>query len=262
MKNVFLRNGLKIILYFALGSAIVLTGEVIAALVGPSENFTNPDRSAVDLGGSGKPLNFVLLGDSTAAGEGTDRSSGIGIKCAQYLAINRPVRFVNLGISGARLIDVVQKELPEVVALNPDIVLIAAGANDGTHFTSGQEIETQTSELVSFLKRNRPNIQIIFTGSPDLGGAHRFYQPLRWFAGTQSDRVNRHIELALKNTNVIFAPLSHNTGAIFRRDPSLLSIDKFHPNKHGYQIWLPTLFRALDEAQANLARLRPHKQIS
>ena len=78
---------------------------------------------------------YVVLGDSTAAGRGANYANGIAVRTARHLARSRPVLLVNLAVSGARVADVARDQLPAAVRLKPDLVLLAVGANDATHFT-------------------------------------------------------------------------------------------------------------------------------
>src|SRR5688572_552909 len=84
----------------------------------------------LQFGSSGPKLTYVVLGDSTAAAVGTDYESGIAVQTATELAKRHAVTKVNLGVTGARMRDVRERQLPEAVALRPDVVLLSAGAND------------------------------------------------------------------------------------------------------------------------------------
>ena len=76
---------------------------------------------------------YVALGDSTAQGIGASRPERgyVGL-IARRLAVatGRPVRVVNLSVSGARVRDVVADQLPKLAGLVPDVVTVAVGAND------------------------------------------------------------------------------------------------------------------------------------
>ncbi|MHA3701965.1 SGNH/GDSL hydrolase family protein [Jatrophihabitans sp. YIM 134969] len=77
---------------------------------------------------------WVVLGDSLSQGVG---ASSLGqswvLQAARMLrAAGRPHRVVNLSISGARVLDVVEREIPAMGALTPtpDLVTVLVGSND------------------------------------------------------------------------------------------------------------------------------------
>ena len=77
---------------------------------------------------------------------------------------------------------------PPPSCLKPDIVLLAVGANDATHFTPGYGIEAGLTTVLRSLAAARPGVRVVLTGSPAVGTVRRFAQPLRWVAGLETDR--------------------------------------------------------------------------
>src|SRR5262245_30764199 len=77
--------------------------------------------------GAGAPIRIVWLGDSTAAGVG---ASSVEQTLPRQVAsgLGRPVELTVLAKSGARITDVVNDQLPKVLALppekQPDVVLV------------------------------------------------------------------------------------------------------------------------------------------
>ena len=90
---------------------------------------------SIVLGSAGAPLNYVILGDSTAAGVGAAYDQGIAMGTTRQLAQTRRVTMTNLGVSGARIHDVVRDQLSAAQALKPELVLLSVTANDVTHLT-------------------------------------------------------------------------------------------------------------------------------
>src|SRR3954451_19239022 len=100
-----------------------------------AETFRNPTRDTLQLGASGPTLAYVVLGDSTAAGQGATYEDGIAVLTARELAKTRIVMLTNLAVSGAKTRDVLAVQLPAAERTRPDLVLISVGANDVTHLT-------------------------------------------------------------------------------------------------------------------------------
>ena len=236
----------------SVGACVLLFGiEALLAIPGPDDHYRPPSQKPVRLGGAGTPLTYVVIGDSTAAGRGGHYEQGIALSTARHLAETRPVTLVNLAVSGAKVQDVVEGQLPEAVRLKPDVVLLAVGANDVTHFTTSGAIAAGLSSIIDQLSAAKPGVRIVLTGSPAVGTARRFAQPLRWLAGVETNRVNRVVEMVIEGAKgrgrrVTWAPIARDTEAAFAQDPGLFAPDRFHPNDRGYAVWMPALNAALD----------------
>lgn len=244
-------KAVKVLLIFAavlLAILAVLAIEAYLAVRGPKEKFESPSRVAQQFGNTGPPLIYAVLGDSTAAGQGAAREAGIAQSTARHLGQAHTVSLTNLAVSGARAKDVAAQQLPAAVALKPNLVLISVGANDVTHLTRIGAVEKDLGTVFDELIKSNCNVKIVVTGSPDLGGAHRFAQPLRQVAGLRSAQLNRTILSLTRRRAVTFAPIAAETGPSFRRNPELLADDRFHPNEDGYRLWIDVLNPKLDEA--------------
>jgi lysophospholipase L1-like esterase len=202
------------------------------------------------LAARGEPptLNYVVLGDSTAAGVGGDYQQGIAIATAKELARNNKITMTNFAVSGARLNDVRERQLPQAVALRPDIVLLSAGANDVTHLTRVASMREDLRAIIEALTAANPGVKIVITGSPDMGSPPRIPRLLRGIASWRTKQVNRMFRAEVARYGITFAPIAEVTGPMFRRDRSLFADDRFHPNDRGYATWIPVLNDALTRA--------------
>ncbi len=217
--------------------AILLTSPIVLAAT-----------SQASFGSSGPSIRYVVMGDSTAAGEGADYAQGIAVGSARALANGRRVELVNLAVSGARARDVKRDQLSQAEALKPDVVLLSVGANDVTHLTCVRSVEKNVRSVVKRLRAVNPDVAIVVTGSPDMGSPPRIPRLLRPIAAWRTRGINRMmVELARKE-HLVFAPIAEVTGPLFRNDRSLFAADQFHPNERGYATWIPVLNRALAEA--------------
>jgi lysophospholipase L1-like esterase len=251
-----MKQAAKILLAGAVAAAAVLVVEVIAALRQPLIPFSNPSREPISFGSSGPKIRYVVIGDSTAAGQGaTAPEYGIAVTTAKHLADKYQVTLVNLGVSGATMQSVLKDQAPKAALLKPDLVLISAGANDATHFSSGVQVGECFTNIVNTLRAANPNVRIAATGCPDMGSIPRFAQPLRWIAGTQTGRINSAIVPVTLSKQVTFLDIA-STGPDFRRDPTLFAADNFHPNDRGYAVWTQVINRHLDTMQLRPRRMR------
>ncbi len=231
----------------------VLAVEAVLAAGGPRENFQNPSQESRAFGSAPAPpgvapLKYAVLGDSTAAGQGAEPEAGIAPSTARALASNRSVQLTNFAVSGAPTADVLKSQVAAAAALKPDVVLVSAGANDVTKLTPTSTVTRNLAGITDQLIAANCNVKIVLTGSPDMGGARRFAQPLRWVAGLRSQQLNPKVRELAEARHLTFAPIAERTGPAFRSDPALLAADRFHPNARGYALWTEVLNPSLAEA--------------
>jgi lysophospholipase L1-like esterase len=200
-------------------------------------------------GVGGETLRYLVLGDSTAVGEGGDYEQGIAVETARHLARGgRGVELTNVAVSGARVHDVLTEQLLRADLAQADLVLVDAGANDVVHLTRSGAVARDLERIVKALLRANCKMKIVVTGSPDMSTPPRIPRLLRGLAGVRFRAVNRIAKEVVKRHELTFAPIAERTGPIFARDRTLFSADRFHPNDRGYAVWIPVLNEALDQA--------------
>jgi len=177
---------------------------------------------------------MVWLGDSTAAGVGANGPEG-SLPRQVAARLGGPVELVVLARSGARLDEVVQQQLPRVASLDPDLVLVSAGANDVVHLASKRRFARQYREMLDGL---RP-IPVVVLGVPDMGAAPRFAQPLRAIAGWRGRALDGAVRDAVGGrVDVRYVDIAGRTGPAMRREPDrYFAADRYHPNDAGYGLW-------------------------
>jgi len=195
--------------------------------------------------GSGPALRYLVLGDSTAVAVGGTYENGIAMMTTRHLARDRAVTMKNLAVSGARLRDVRREQLPRIAGFRPDVVLLDVGANDVTHLTSAKSIEGDFREIVASLRAINPDARIIVTGSADMTTPPRIPRLLRPLAGQRTRSLNKVFMRKSEALGLDFAPIAAETGPLFKKDPSLFSEDRFHPNDRGYATWIAVINRTL-----------------
>lgn len=200
--------------------------------------------------GNGKQVKYLVMGDSTAVGQGGEVQT-LATQTAEFIAQDQQVLLMNTAVSGARAVDILNDQLKDGIKQNPDIVLIIVGSNDVTHATSLGSIKSSIQQSVDALITQNCNVKIVLTGSAAMGTVPRIPQPLRFLAGQRTNRVNSVFTDIVKTNNLTFAPIAERTGPIFSKDKSLFAADNFHPNQKGYDVWVPVLNEALEDAITN-----------
>lgn len=199
--------------------------------------------------GDGRALRFVVLGDSTAAGIGVeDAADAYPTLLAQRLAAatDRRVELAAFGVSGARVADVADEQVPKAVALGPDLVFVGIGANDVTHLTSLGDVRARMERVLRELKAT--GATVVVAGPPDMR-ATAWHQPLRWLAGKRGTQVAGAIEEVARAEDVRVVQLAEEAGPFFEADPDAhFSSDDFHPGPLGYRRWADAIFPVLLDA--------------
>ncbi len=208
--------------------------------IGICATFTGP--------GTGGPLRYLALGDSTA--------QGIGASKPQYsppylLAVGltshySPVIFTNLAVSGATTRDVIRVQLPQMPAFAPDLVTVFVGINDLTH---GRRRAAYLADLDRLLTTLDVVPAVVLTDvaalccCPLLSPIDRaLCRSVRhWFNAAVPTVVTRH--------RAHLAAISGALTPYFTQNPALWAADGYHASDAGYRLWaeglLPLVLAAL-----------------
>lgn len=205
-------------------------------------------REVEKIGSNGEPLKYVVLGDSTTVSQGSDYREGYAVKSAEHLAEKHQVSFINFGVSGARVKDVLDDQLSKALQEDPDIILISIGANDVTHFTRLSSFENDLEQTISKIRDKRKDTKIVVTGSPDMSTVARFPWLTKKIMGARTRQINSIYDKVISKYDLVHAPIAKETGPVFAEDKELYSPDKFHPNAEGYSLWTKVINSSLDEA--------------
>jgi lysophospholipase L1-like esterase len=195
----------------------------------------------------GAPLRVVWLGDSTAAGVG---ASGVDGALPRQVAagLGRPVELTVLAVSGDRVRNVVDEQLPKLAALapQPEVVFISVGANDVTHLTGPVEFRRAYRTVLDALPAQAT---VVLLGVPDMGSPTRLLQPLRAIAGVRGSTIDDVVRSVAREHHATYVDIAGRTGPSFRREPGrYFAADGYHPNDDGYRLWKDAVLDALPDA--------------
>ncbi len=189
-----------------------------ASLKGFAEYWAKQNKTA-----SGT-FTYVALGDSTAQGIGSDKptSSYVGLladRIAQQTG--QKVRLINLSVSGAKIDDVLNKQIPELKNYHPDIVTVEVGANDLANYKP-EQFKSSFEKLVSQLPENT-----YISDMPYFGGRIR--------KNDQALAANVIISKAIDGKKLHLVKLQQLTRS--RQSMRDYAVDLFHPSSRGYINW-------------------------
>lgn len=238
---------IKRVVFVSLGLVLLLAALVGAEIFLALRREFLPTKPALRIRGTfgdvdAPALSLVVIGDSTAAGVGAgDADRAYPTLLARRIAAERyRVRLTGFGISGARVADALSEQVDPAVAERPDVVVVAIGANDVTHFTRLGSVEDDMRAIVERLTES--GAAVVVAGPPDMRSPI-FYEPLRTIVGWRGRAVQRTIEEVAREAGVPLVPLADETRDFFAEDPDrYYSDDEFHPGPAGYALWADAIF--------------------
>jgi lysophospholipase L1-like esterase len=204
-----------------------------------------------------RPLELIVLGDSTAAGVGSPKpEQSLAVLVADRVAdrLGRRVHVVSKGMSGARTATVLADQVPLLEAAKPDVVLIVIGANDVTHVTAPWTMRRQTAALVE-AARKAGHAPVVIGGIPQFRTVPALLQPLRWVTGEYASVLREVQRRAASQTGAAYVDIAALASPRFVGRPESMSSDGFHPSPIGYGFWADALAPAVaDVASQGLDR--------
>jgi lysophospholipase L1-like esterase len=199
----------------------------------------------------GKPVRFVMLGDSSAAGYGArlpEETVAAVIATGLAEKLGRPVLMRCLAVVGARSPDL-PPQVEAALEAGPDLVVICIGGNDVTHRVA---VGVSTRFLIDAVTTLRAaGAEVVVGTCPDLGTIRPIQRPLRWLAKLSSRQLAAAQTVAVIEAGGRTVSLANLLAPAFYQDPErLFSWDRFHPSAEGYAAaagaLLPTAAAALD----------------
>jgi acyl-CoA thioesterase-1 len=168
---------------------------------------------------------YVALGDSAAQGIGASKPElgYVGLLARQIQQqTGKTVRVVNLSVTGARINDLVQNQLPQLKIYKPDLTTVEIGSNDVANNYNSQKFQQQYNQMASLLPAGT-----IVANIPYFGGRLRL--------NTQAVNASKHIQETAQKHNLKLVDLQSQT----RQKQSILNYaaDYFHPSNRGYKNW-------------------------
>lgn len=185
--------------------------------------------------GEGKKLRYIAAGDSLAIGVGASSvENTFTHKIAETLGKNYGVIYKNIAVRGAKTNNVIEKQLPEIISFNPDVVIMTVGGNDALRFFPKGWVEENYKEIIDRI-RNETNATLYITNIPNFSGTKMFP---RWFVQLIEWRImniNSGIDTLAEDRVVIVD--AHGKWYEASDIDGMYATDGFHANDYGYEYW-------------------------
>jgi lysophospholipase L1-like esterase len=217
----------------------VLRTEAMIArrVIGNADDGPPPDPAGwYGRGRPGPAIKVVLLGDSSAAGYGVDRTvetpgahlaSGIAAKADRRVHLRA---YAKVGAQSSDLDGQIDHALPT----DPDLAVILIGANDVTHRVRPSQSVRYLGDAVRRLVE--ADVKVVVATCPDLGTVKPIPPPLKQVARSWSRRLAAAQAIAVVEAGGVAVSLGSMLGPTFQAAPALLfGPDRFHPSAEGYR---------------------------
>jgi acyl-CoA thioesterase I len=173
---------------------------------------------------------ILFLGDSLTEGLGLEEAESFpSLLDARFKAEGRNIKVLNAGISGSTSASGLSR-LQWYIRSQPDLMVLALGANDGLRGLSVDEMKANLAKTIEFAQAN--GVQVALTGMltpPNMGPEYS-----EAFAGTFP-------QLAEQYQLPLLPFLLEGVAAV----PQLNQGDGIHPNVEGTRIVAETLYQFL-----------------
>ena len=203
------------------------------------------------------PRVYAALGASDTVGVGATRPATEGWAPRVHAGLPEGTQFVNLGISGATLGDIVREELPPALDARPQLVTLWTGVND---LRAGVPLETFTRQLDAVLAafarpqgRAESHPTVVVLNSPDLALLPVFASLDEAALDATVQTWNAAIAASAARHGAILVDL-HAEWRELAQHPEYISADGFHPSSTGYRRIAELVLAALDKHVATTAR--------
>lgn len=232
---VYCGGGLGIIAS-ALSGLLILEAKLARRTVG--EPTAEPPKADGVYGrGRTKPIELVLIGDSSAAGLGVDNpdeTPGALIAAGLSSIANRRVRLTVVARSGAQSGDLDRQiDLTLEHLARPDLSVVMVGTNDVTHRVRPSVSVRRLEQAVRRLRAI--GSEVVVGTCPDLGTVEPIAQPLRYVVRRWSRQLAAAQTIAVVEAGGRSVSLGDLLGPEFSARPAeLFGPDRFHPSATGY----------------------------
>ena len=153
---------------------------------------------------------------------------------AEHLRQVQPeMSFTNLAVRGYRARDAIQRELPEAIALQPDLITVFIGGNDVllTPRLDGARFADELDQLLAPFAD--PSVTVVLSTLPDLAAVSPLPPPLRGQLRRRVETVNEVIRQAAHRYDTVLLD-AWAEPRILRN--AMWSFDRIHPSAAGHRL--------------------------
>ncbi len=218
-----------------LAATAVFAGQVARAIYRDDlPTLENQDPSGVFGSPDSPPLTIVFLGDSSVTSPGVEPLDHAWPRqLAFHLARRFYVTAVSVAVGGAKVRDVLDAQLDDALATDPDIAYVSVGSNDALRGTPIARFEQEYDTMVARLHRSVPAIAL--SGIGDLGTIPRLPALARGIARIRARSVDAAIaRVAARYPRTVKSNAWDVMEQMFTTEPAMFGADLFHASADGH----------------------------
>lgn len=198
---------------------------------------------------------YVAIGDSQTEGlwDGDETTGLFGF--ADRLAVmvdslHPGLLYANLAVRSKRLGDVLREQIPDALAMEPDLITVCAGMNDVIQ--PGRSFPRALAELDQlYAVLAETGATVVTTTFPNVAQ----FLPLGWIVSKRLARINYAITAAASRYGFGLVDLYH---AASMRDWDTWSYDRVHASPKGHILFAAAAAEALNLPGSNHDWAQPH----
>ena len=216
----------------------ILAGQMLYAIHRPDLPYFEDQAPSGFFGASGRPrLRLVFLGDSTITSPGVKPLDACWARrTARHFADRHFVELISLAQGGSKAHDVVANQIDAVGSLEPDLVFLSVGGNDGLRFTPIAQFEEAYEQIVAHLVTVAPAVAV--SGVGDLGMIPRLPALARGISRVRGRSIDSAIgRVVARYPLVVKSDTWHPMWDAFDDDIDLWCPDHFHASARGHELF-------------------------
>ena len=188
---------------------------------------------------AGPPVAMAVLGDSLVAGVGVPvAEAALPVRLAELVAdaLGRPVRLRTYGRSGARAVDVLASQIPELAeGAHVDVVVVAVGVNDATRLVTARRHAREIRRIVEEIRRTT-EAPVVLCGVPDVRAFRAMSGPVRTLVRVEASLLHAVQRRVAGATGGGFVERVPAIARAFERQRELMASDRYHPSPVGVTV--------------------------
>jgi lysophospholipase L1-like esterase len=191
---------------------------------------------------------YVAIGDSQTEGlwDGDDSTGlrGFADRLAELVDAHHPgLAYANLAVRGRRIRDLLDEQLPQALAMSPDLITVCIGMNDVTR--PGPHFDDAMAELRDLYARLAvSDATVVTTTFPELSKI----LPIGRLLAARVVRINAEIRTAADRYGFRLVDLYH---APSMTHPDTWSADRVHGSPKGHELFAAAAAEALNLPGSN-----------
>jgi acyl-CoA thioesterase-1 len=177
------------------------------------------------------PVRYVALGASDSVGVGARDAEREGWVYQVYSRLPAGSKLINLGISGSRIDQAIDQQLPVALAADPELITVWLAVNDLNARVPLERYAADLDRLLGSLEQTRA--RVLVGNVPDLAqlAAYRGVDPA--LVRNEVDSWNAVIASTTLRHGALLVDL-HASWTELAQHPEYIASDGFHPSSEGH----------------------------